>query len=178
MDIEKIVKESNSKSDICRALGIPVNGTGMRKVKILIKDYDTSHFGSTRYKKKYPYIIKECPVCGNGFETQLGHSKEKQTCSYACSNTFFRSGENNGSFKHGKRNYRTVCFLNHKKECIIKGCGENNIVEVHHYDEDHTNNDPSNLVPLCPTHHKYWHSGFKNLVEEEVHEYVKQYMGL
>lgn len=38
--------------------------------------------------RKYPIIIKECPVCSKEFETKLGHKREKQTCSLSCANTF------------------------------------------------------------------------------------------
>ena len=69
--------------------------------------------------------------------------------------------------------HRTICFTYHKKECII--CKEQNIVTVHHYDENHLNNDPSNLIPLCPTHHQYVHSRFKDLVIKEVDAYVEQF---
>ncbi len=34
--------------------------------------------------------------------------------------------------------------------CAI--CGQPN-PQLHHIDEDHDNNDPSNLLPLCPNHH-------------------------
>ena len=119
-------------------------------------------------KRKYPIITKTCPVCNNKFEASKGSPREKKTCSYSCSNTYFRSGDNNG-MRSKSKNYRTTCFLHHKKECII--CGESNIVAVHHYDNDHTNNDPSNLIPLCPTHHAYVHSDFNYLVKEQIDIY-------
>jgi hypothetical protein len=105
----------------------------------------------------------DCPVCGN-----LVKHKRNKTCSYACSNTLFRSGPNNPNWKD--ETYQTTCFHYHKKECVV--CKETNIVEVHHLDEDRNNNDPSNLVPLCPTHHKYWHSRYRSLIEDQVWAYV------
>ena len=101
-----------------------------------------------------------------------GHPKEKTTCSRSCSNTHFRSGINNPNYKTGD-NYRAICFKYHKKECII--CGEDRIVSVHHYDENHDNNEITNLVPLCPTHHHYVHSRYKDLVQREIDEYVFQF---
>ncbi len=44
MNIEKIIKESHSKSDVARALNIPINGSGMKKVAFIIKGYDITHF--------------------------------------------------------------------------------------------------------------------------------------
>ncbi len=107
---------------------------------------------------------KICPVCEKVFYT------ESTTCSYSCANTYFRSGINNPVFnRYSKNSYITICFSFHKKECII--CGENKIVAVHHFDENHANNKPDNLIPLCPTHHQYFHSKYKYLIEEQVIAY-------
>ena len=93
------------------------------------------------------------------------------TCSHSCANTYFRSGINNPNWK--ENTYRTTCFLYHKKECII--CGENKIVEVHHLDENNKNNSPNNLIPLCPTHHQYWHSRYKVEIEQKVIDYITEF---
>ncbi len=46
-------------------------------------------------------------------------------------------------------------------------------------DENHENNDPQNLVPLCPTHHAYWHSRYRFLIENQVVAWVeKQKIGM
>ena len=54
-------------------------------------------------------------------------------------------------------------------------CGEDKIVEVHHYDGNRSNNKPINLVPLCPTHHRYWHSKYKYIVKDVVDIYVNNF---
>jgi len=131
-----------------------------------MKEWDIK-WGLPSKNTKYKIIIKKCPVCKKEFKTK-NDSKEKTTCSYSCANTYFRSGKDNPNYKGTQ--YRTICFAHHKKECII--CGENKIVEVHHLDENHENNEPNNLIPLCPTHHSYWHSKYKYLVENEVNKYV------
>ena len=107
-----------------------------------------------------PSNLRLCPVCS----TPIKNWRHSKTCGYSCSNTFFRSGPNNGSWKNDA--YVTTCFHYHDKKCVV--CDETRIVEVHHLDENHSNNDPSNLIPLCPTHHKYWHSRYKNLIEAQV----------
>ena len=56
-------------------------------------------------------------------------------------------------------------------------CGEDKIVTVHHMDGNHQNNDITNLVPLCPTHHQYWHSKYRNLIREKVELYLKEFNG-
>jgi hypothetical protein len=164
----EIVKTSFSKSEVCRKLGYPAGGAGFRKINLLLKEYDTTHFNGNR-KIKYPRIGRVCPVCEKKFIVGNGDPKAKVTCSYACSNTYFRSGRNNGSYKEENVTYRRLCFRFHKKECIV--CGEDKIVAVHHYDENHQNNDPSNLIPLCPTHHCYVHSQHKDLVMKVIDDY-------
>lgn len=109
-----------------------------------------------------PDNLKECPVC------QKKSSFSGKTCSYACSNTFFRSGRNNPNWKEDA--YKSTCFEFHKKECVV--CGEDKIVAVHHLDENHSNNSPENLIPMCPTHHQYWHSKYKELVFDKVMSYI------
>ena len=108
---------------------------------------------------------------------QNGHKDEKTTCSHSCSNTYFRSGKNSPTYKTDEEvGYRTLCFRYHKKECII--CKEDKIVEVHHLDENRENNKIDNLVPLCPTHHKYLHSNYRYLIEDKVNEYIKDFIKL
>lgn len=43
-----------------------------------------------------------------------------------------------------------------KPACEV--CGKTGYLHVHHKDEDHTNNDPSNLKTLCPSCHRHSHS--------------------
>jgi hypothetical protein len=107
---------------------------------------------------------KTCPICSSFFYT------ESVTCSNSCANTHFRSGINNPNYNISSlRAYVRICFSFHKKECIV--CKEANIVEVHHYDENHNNNSPENLIPLCPTHHQYFHSNYRYLVDKQIITY-------
>ena len=129
--------------------------------------YCSNNFSLTNIKKhenackENPRNLKECPSC------KKLHSKNGITCSYACSNTYF-SHLRNKPEKYNR--YRTICFKNHKKECII--CGENKIVAVHHMNEDHNDNRPENLIPLCPTHHQYVHSKYKKEIIDKINEYI------
>ena len=134
------------------------------------KNIDITHL--RKRKLTYERVVKQCPVCGNDFETSIHPKHEKTTCSYACSNTYFRSGKFNPNWKDDT--YRSTCFEYHKKECII--CGENKIVSVHHYDENRKNNSPENLIPLCPTHHQYVHSRYKDEVIHKVDKYREEFI--
>ena len=111
-----------------------------------------------------PQFGTPCPKCST-----LKHP-QKQTCSTGCYNSLFRSGLNNPNHQKGN-NYRTICFHYHEKKCCV--CEFDLIVEVHHLDENKHNNDPFNLVPLCPNHHQVWHSKQKHLIEKQVLEYIK-----
>lgn len=115
-----------------------------------------------------PKNLRECVVCNKPIKD---YKKSKGTCSHSCSNIHFASIRNK---PENYKNYRTICFYHHDKKCII--CGEDNIVEVHHYDENNKNNSPENLVPLCPTHHAYMHSRYKVKIEDEVNEYVENFL--
>ena len=125
-----------------------------------------------RFGNVIDFTVK-CDTCEKEFvvreREKLFPSKNEYHCSRKCANA--KGGRAKSSKYHtdDKAHYTTVCFRHHKKECII--CGETNIVEVHHLDGDKTNNNPSNLIPLCPTHHKYWHSKFRPLIKSQVLDY-------
>lgn len=167
----EIIKLSKTKSEAIKKLYGYYNGSTQKKFNkfVIENNININHLRSKPLK--YELIKKICPVCEREFETKLGHRNEKITCSYSCSNTYFRSGEKNPNWKQER--YRTTCFEYHKKECII--CGENKIVEVHHYDENKKNNSPNNLIPLCPTHHQYVHSQYKNEVLHKIKKYKQKF---
>ena len=116
-----------------------------------------------------PNNVVECVVCSKPIKN---YKESKGTCSRSCANKHFRSGEDNGNWKG--ENYQSICFLHHEKKCVV--CGEDKIVAVHHYDHNHENNDPNNLVPLCPTHHSYVHSRYVVEVQPAIDEYVKRFL--
>jgi len=180
MDIKAIhiaFRESYTKSDVCRKLGFPINGTGMRKVKDLAEKYEisTEHFDphhKSKANRKYPLTQKPCPICGDPFEVRKGSPREKTTCSVSCANTYFRSGPNNPNWENDS--YRSTCFHYHEKKCVV--CDEHRIVAVHHYDHNHNNNSPENLIPICPTHHRYVHSQHAHLVMDKIESYRDTFM--
>ena len=123
--------------------------------------------GSNNFKRHEMICegTKDCPVCGKSY---VGKSA---TCGYSCSNKFFRTGEQNGNWKQDT--YQTTCWLYHGKKCLV--CDEEKIVSVHHVNENHTDNRPENLVPLCPTHHQYVHSRFKDEVQPIIDRYLEKF---
>jgi hypothetical protein len=171
----EIIKSVHSKNELCVVLGYYNNSAGYKKIDDMVSMYgvDISHFDK-RYncqnQRKYDVVEKICPICHTPFKTRVGQSKEKTTCSRSCANTFFKHGINNGNFRGN--NYKTICFSFHEYKCAV--CDERNIVEVHHLDNDNKNNDVFNLIPMCPTHHQYWHSRFRYMVEPKVITYIEK----
>lgn len=159
-EFRALVSNSVSRSEICRKLGLVVNGKTLKQIDYLIDLHqaDISHLtrGSVR---KHPIVTKVCPACSKQFMASSGSAREKRTCSYACSNKHFRSGPNNGNYKNpeeiAKDDYRAICLQQHRKACLL--CGWNISVDVHHIDGNHSNNNKDNLVPLCPNHHRMAH---------------------
>lgn len=171
------ITDCYNKTDIAKKLNLPSNGRTSKLIDEYINYYKISitHFDLAKSKRKYKEIIKQCPVCAKDFKSKENDPKATTTCSHACSNTHFRSGINNPNYKEDhEAGYRRVCFRYHKKECII--CKEQNIVAVHHYNENHEDNTISNLVPMCPTHHTYMHSNFSYLIKDQVDQYVLNFV--
>lgn len=173
-NLEKIIKESVSLGEVIRKLNFHNNKKGYSKIRNLIKDFnlDTSclcvNSSLSNSRRLYPKITKECPVCKTPFIAEFGNPREKQTCSWGCSNKFF-------AHKRAKdenlKQYRTICFRFWKKECLI--CKFKEVVEVHHFDENHSNNEPKNLIPLCANHHQMIHTNkWKEKLQKEVTEKI------
>lgn len=107
--------------------------------------------------------IRSCPVCSKPIL-----NKRFTTCSRGCSNTAYRSKLKESFDLQPKRStYRDICFAVKKHECIV--CGEKEVVDVHHLDQNHENNEIENLIVLCPTHHRYIHTKrLKHIVLEKI----------
>lgn len=132
-------------------------------------------YTASKKPKKKPNV--QCAHCGKEFYKSESKKKKSKSglffCSRACKDTAQRVGgirEIMPSHYGTSKNYRSICFAHHEKVCVV--CGEDKIVAVHHYDHNHHNDDPKNLVPLCPTHHQYVHSSYKHLVEKQIEEYL------
>ncbi len=163
---------ANGPAHVLRNLGLSENGSTRAKIKKLAVLYGVDIPKYTA-PQKYKRIEKKCPVCGKLFTVLSGEKREKIVCSHSCSNTYFRSGENNPNYKDGydgDKAYRKICFDNHQKRCCI--CGFDYVVEVHHMDCDKNNNNPDNLIPLCPNHHKMFHSRHRQLVSPLIEDYI------
>ena len=113
-----------------------------------------------------PVNVSYCALCQSPVK-----QRGAITCSKVCSNKHTPRRPKN--IIPTEQTYRKICFEYHEKKCII--CDEPNIVAVHHYDHNKKNNCPTNLVPLCPTHHTYVHSSFAYIVNCQIDVYVTSF---
>lgn len=137
--------------------------------------YESLKKGSDkRYGELKVYTVV-CDCCSDTFEVQEREkrfpSKEKYFCSRKCANSVGGKAKAKKYFTDDLAHYTTVAWRYHDKKCVV--CDERNIVAVHHLNENHSDNRPENLIPLCPTHHQYMHSKHKYLVENYVNDYIK-----
>jgi len=170
--LKSLAAKSYSRYQILNTLKISTSGHHMLQLQKLLLDnkIDTSHFQRGINQRKYEQITKSCPVCGILFKTQKRNDrKEKTVCSKSCAGSWFKTGKDNPNWK-GK-SYRKTAFLYHGKKCLI--CNETRILDVHHLDHNSSNNAPENIIPLCPTHHKYMHSKYKLEISVFITAYFK-----
>jgi hypothetical protein len=156
-EIFTIVDKTFSASDVVRLLGYTVSGSRTKLVNELIRqcEADISHW-RINGRKPAEIITKSCPNCNKLFSFPA--YEPKTTCSYSCSNTYFRSGKNNPNWKNNAdRSYRKKAIEHYGASCSI--CGFSNLLalDVHHIDEDRTNNELSNLRVLCCNCHAITH---------------------
>jgi hypothetical protein len=178
-DLKGKILISRSKSDLCRKLGISISTRNFSKITKFINenDVDISHFKLGK-ESKYKELAKACPVCHKEFLVKNGERREKRVCSKGCSNSYFRSGKNGIPYTPGLKRYnskyRTLCFSVYPVKCAL--CDFDKIVEVHHIDENHNNNDIDNLIPLCPNHHKMTITlKYKKEIYEQIKEFKEKY---
>jgi hypothetical protein len=119
-----------------------------------LKEHHAKDFCYLCYKKQrwIPQIAKKKP-CIRCKNTRIVHTKG--LCG-SCYNFVFhikkaKESKILKSFKLTLKEYKKLT-----KECIL--CKFNKIIELHHLDENKSNNQIANLVPLCPNHHKMIHN--------------------
>ena len=90
-----------------------------------------------------------------------------------CYNTLFHLEKTKA---HNYKKWHNIDYLLYKKiteQCII--CEFKKIVELHHLDKNKKNNSESNLVGLCPNHHKMFHRiNFRKEVIDELNKKFKE----
>jgi hypothetical protein len=148
------------------------------KLKSYIKGKESSHkmFENLLGKKKSFSVV--CSCCSTTFLVNEREKqfpvKEKYFCSRSCANSL--GGKRKAELYHhdGVAHYRTVALRHHEPKCVI--CSFDKVIAIHHIDENKKNNDPSNLIPLCPNHHEMYHSKWKSEVEPFIKEWQQKFI--
>lgn len=117
-----------------------------------------------------------CSTCSTKFEVEerenLFPSKQHYYCSRSCSNSVGGTAKALKYHPDEIAHYKAVLLRYHKHKCLV--CGFDKIIDAHHVDENHDNNDPKNLVPICSNHHRMFHSRFRSEIEPKITEYIKE----
>ena len=138
------------------------------KLKTILSDRHDADFG-----EMFEFEV-ECFSCVAHFtvteRSKLFPQKAKYFCSRSCANSIGGKANALNLEREGKLHYTTICFRTHDRKCLV--CEFDKIVAVHHVDEDHSNNDPTNLVPLCPNHHMMvHHNRYKAEIKAKIENY-------
>ena len=135
-----------------------------------------ANHGKQRKKVHEPNV--ECYTCSKPLyrkPTKIAASKSGLFfCSWTCKDHEQKIGgalELDHYGASASNCYKSICWNHNEKKCII--CDETLIVAVHHINEDHSDNRPDNLAPLCMNHHSYIHSNHKDLIIDKVREWHK-----
>lgn len=174
-NLKDIVLNSSSFKEVAKYLGYSEHGRNTKAIReyLDINNITYSHFN----KSTIALEDRVCPYCSNIFTINSGIKKQvaKVTCSYKCANNYFAWKQGAKNIKQGSGSYseRLTKYLENigqTPSCVV--CGEIDILDCHHIDEDRLNNDISNLVFLCPTHHASWHRNKCNKVFNAIVAYL------
>lgn len=142
---EQYIRKPNTKCAVCGTLVY-------RRPSTLVQSEGKAYCSSACYgiacRKEKP-----CVVCGR----PILSSKNRKTCSRACSNTNrlgtkYKIGSPNDKVK-SNRLLKTRLLRHRSKVCERCGYGKIKILQVHHKDWDSKNNTFKNLELLCPNCH-------------------------
>lgn len=107
--------------------------------------------------EKTPYELKK---------SKTGNTFCNKSCAASFNNTEFRTGENNPNWKNGGINYRKIAFESYLCKCANCGFDNKDALEVHHIDNDRSNNKLNNLITLCPNCHTLVHKNLLSIDDE------------
>jgi len=122
------------------------------------------------------YKIK-CPKCGLERIVRNDFKYKTKLCKHCSTSEIYKKiGKETGplKYKNGIGSFRKKALKYFSPKCFI--CKEENIkkIDVHHIDQDRTNNDITNLIPLCKSCHRYIHNYLrKGLIHKEAIEAIK-----
>lgn len=150
-----------------------VKGTNMPSIRQIIDEWGSLNHCLldlgiiTDTKRAVNKNVHTCAYCGKKFNA---YGKRKY-CSLDCKTKGARKYEGDTTSTN-VQSYRRIAFKNYDWKCHLCGFEEDLeytkgtktfkypvILDVHHIDEDRTNNKVDNLIILCPTCHAKIHRG-------------------
>ena len=130
-----------------------------------------------RGRKRRTKEIK-CKTCKQEFLTRIDAMNKSGECRKCSPMTVMLKkikgvfGKDLPAYGTGLGIYQRICKEKHGDKCL--SCEKTQNIHIHHIDCDRTNNDISNLIPLCPSCHKRIHFKLNDgMSHEEASEYVK-----
>ena len=106
---------------------------------------------------------KRCLICGCrlsrkrfacGKLEDLSRFIQRQFCSLSCANSRSKGGLSRKAFHARARKKRAVA---------CESCGSEKRLQVHHVNEDWTDNSDANVQTLCIFCHQFWHATHRRL---------------
>lgn len=167
-DVKLVSNYKNNKTNIrlhCNECGYEWE---TRPTQVIYSDYKHS---CPNCKIQNTGKTVTCAFCGKEIRRTNSELEKNQSGFYYCSRECGNRHKNmlrkqNGEWNQSL-NYRSRAFENLEHKCAVCGWNEDErILEVHHKDEDRTNNDLSNLVILCPTCHRKITLGYYLLTKD------------
>jgi len=131
----------------------------------MYKDLFCDRVCSSEFKAK-DSVIKPCAYCSKEVKrskTEAAKSKNgnlfcNRSCATSFNNTAYKSRENNPNWVDGAGSYRSMALKTNEHACAKCGYDEcPEILEVHHINEDRSNNTLDNLLVVCPNCHTKIH---------------------
>ena len=116
-------------------------------------------------------IKLQCAYCGKEIERLPNEIKKNKSGLFYCSRECGNRHKNQLRAESGEwdssQNYRLKAFEQLSHYCAVCGWKEDErILEVHHKDEDRSNNSIDNLCILCPTCHRKITLGYYKLTDD------------
>lgn len=111
-------------------------------------------------KSAEPRFCEHCKILLERKHNPAGRLEDFRTfmrrrfCSLSCANSRSKGGKSRkAAHYHARKSKLSAC------EC----CGTTKRLQVHHVNEDWTNNSPENLQTLCIFCHHFWHAMLRRL---------------
>ena len=170
--LQELLNTCTSLGAIAKELGYSTHGRNTSAISVFLRSNGLDFNKHT--SKPIEYETRQCLHCGKDFQVSI-HNKNTfkvRTCSHYCSANYSEYKLSRVANKIGSlaTSYPLVAKRNNLTYCGI--CGESEVIDIHHIDEDRDNNDISNLVALCPNHHAYIHRGKGHLILDKLIEHL------